>query len=263
MGARRRHDRAERGGLRARPFGDSVASLDVDVGGAGQARAMTGVLSACLADDEGERLDQQTLARWTLAQRLQGLIAVRLAGGAGRVGVGVTCPACGGGMELDIELARFIALPGAAEVAWRSTDGEEVIVRLPRGEDQERWSTNATSDPFAIATSLVVTIDGAPPPSDFRVPPTWLPGLDDALEAHDPLTVLALGAECPDCAVAAEHEVDLGAVLLREIGVEQRALLDDVCRLAAALHWSEVDILALPRWRRVQYLARIDAGSLL
>jgi len=36
-------------------------------------------------------------------------------------------------------------------------------------------------------------------------------------------------------------------------------MLDEVLQLASAFHWSEAEILALPRWRRAHYLQQIAA----
>jgi hypothetical protein len=85
-----------------------------------------------------------------------------------------------------------------------------------------------------------------------------LPVLDDAFEAHDPLTALHLSASCPACAYVNTVGCDLEALLLDGFARAQAAMLDDVAALASVFHWSEAAILALPRWRRAVYLQRIS-----
>lgn len=245
-----------------RRFGVSRADLDVDFVGAVHADAVNTLLGACLPEGGGETVSPDLIAEWTLNHRLQALIAVRLAGERGPAVINVTCPGCGAAMELDIDVADFVAAPAAGEVAWQSGDGQEVMVRLPCGRDQQQWITERTTDVSAIAGTLVTCVDGAPTPPSFLAPSSWLDGLSDALEAHDPLTTLALRAECPECALTSDHDLDLESLLMREFADAQRSLLDEVCRLAAAFHWSEGEIVALPPWRRARYLARLDAGSL-
>jgi hypothetical protein len=189
-------------------------------------------------------------------------MAVRLAAECGPAAISVACPGCGAAMELDIDVAEFVAAPAAGDVVWRSGDGQEVRVRLPCGRDQQRWIMDGTSDLATIAGMLVTSINGTPTPPSFLAPSEWLEGLGDTLEAHDPLTTLTLSAECPECVLTSEHDLDLESLLMREFADAQRLLLDQVCRLAAAFHWSESEIVALPPWRRARYLARLDAGSL-
>jgi len=244
-----------------RRFGAARVDLDVDFVGGVRADVVDTLLGACLGEDDSEPLSPDLIGEWTLNRRLQALIAVRLAGEREPATINVTCPGCGAAMELDIDVEDFVAAPAADEVAWKSGDGQEVRVRLPRGRDQRQWITEGTTDVSAIAGTLVTCVDAAPTPPSFLAPNSWLDGLSDVLEVHDPLTTLALRADCPECALTSDHDLDLESLLMREFADAQRSLLDEVCRLAAAFHWTEAEIVALPPWRRARYLARLDAWS--
>ena len=238
-----------------------MADLDVDVAGADRARAVTDVLGACVADDDDTPWPARAVAEWTLAERLQALLAVRIATISTHTMVSVICPMCDTGMELEIDLSAFLTSTPPPLATVRTSDGREVVVRLPRGVDQARWIDGAVDHPADIAASLVTGIDGVSPSPDFRVPTHWIDDIDDALRERDPLTALAASASCPECGTMTAHDIDLEALLLSELAAEQRRHLDDVYRLASAFHWTERDILALPSWRRRRYLAQLDADE--
>jgi hypothetical protein len=226
------------GEARLRPFGGALVDLDVDLG-APPPVATTAVLAACLGAADTE------IWSWTVNRRLQGLIAVATATRGADWTSTVRCEACGALMDLPLRLDAFRRDEDPLAIAL---DGVEIA--LPTGADQKAWLEAGTDGPAAMQARLL-------PPS--------LAGREAEVEAAladaDPLTVLAIETGCPECGAANALELDLEATCLALLAMEQRRLVDDVHALAAAYHWSEAEILAVPPRRRRLYLDRIAGAA--
>ncbi|MDP2105229.1 MAG: hypothetical protein Q8J76_04470, partial [Desulfobulbaceae bacterium] len=78
--------------------------------------------------------------------------------------------------------------------------------------------------------------------------------IDQTLETMAPELATQASANCPECEgvnlLAIDPYVCLGQV--------SDNLFVEIHQLAAQYHWSETEILGLPRWRRKKYLALID-----
>lgn len=240
------------------------ADLDVGFEGAPRAVLVTTLLWLCLRTRDGEPFDREALWQWSVGERLQGLLAIFLAT-SGRVMTAVaTCGhrECGEQVELEFELEGF-ATGSPMATTWSSPDGERVQCRPPTGRDQEAWRAQAQmegviDEPW-LARRLIDSIDGSPPDAGWTIPEAWLEPIAASLEACDPLTALTITMTCAVCARPTDVEVDLEYLLIEGLRQPQRALLEDIHRLAGAYRWSETEIIALPAWRRAHYLARIDA----
>jgi hypothetical protein len=244
-------------GWSALAFGSKASHLDSDLRSGGRAQQVTLLLEACLSARSGDP------RQWTLPGRLQGLLAIALAGDNAALTLLARCanPVCAEPMELDVDLGRFVADPPDECFDW-SPDGRTALsLRLPNPVDQERWRTQGLAGDVdtlrVMASSLVIVIDGKAPAPGFLVPEVWMDGLADAFESRDPLTVLELEADCPECGGRSRIPLDLERCLLDRFREQQRRLLEDVHCLASAYHWTEAAILELPRWRRALYVARV------
>lgn len=246
---------------RARPFGGAAVDLDIVFDGVDRASTVTSLLAACVADADGRAVDADETWDWTLNQRLQALIAMRLASGDAAIELQATCTQCGETMELGLDLQTFAGDPVPPRFGWRDENGAELALRLPSGRDLQRWMRDGVQSHETFAISLIEAVAGQPVDAGQPALPAWLSALDDAFEAHDPLTALRLQTRCPACAHDNTIACDLEALLLAGFARTQASLLDDVLRLATAFHWSEAEILALPRWRRSHYLRQLDAGG--
>ena len=246
---------------RARPFGSTPADIDIAFGDRDRAATVTSLLTSCVSTADGCSVDQEEAWDWTLNQRLQALIAMRLASGDTTIDVQAACAQCGEAMELGLDLQAFAAAPVAPRFTWRRDDETAVELRLPSGRDLQRWLHDGIRSPATMVAALVDAVVGETVGAEQRVPESWLSALDDAFEAHDPLTALRLQTQCPACAHVNALACDLEALLLAGFARTQARLLDDVLRLASTFHWSEAEILALPRWRRKHYLRQLDAEA--
>jgi hypothetical protein len=234
-----------------------VADLDIDFADDDRAGTVTALLAACLADDDGCCLAEDTLWSWSLNQRLQGLLAIRLAAGEAAMELQTRCTHCGEAMELQLDLHSFAGAPVAPRFTWCVDDGAELTLRLPCGRDLQRWARADVHAPQALAAELIEADAGEPTLLDAL----RLAALEDSFEAHDPLTALRLQAQCPACGQENAIACDLEALLLHDFARMQSRLLDAVVQLARTFHWHEAEIVALPPWRRAHYLRQLDAGD--
>lgn len=242
---------------RARPVGSAAADIDIAFDAMDRAGTVTSLLASCITDAQGRPVDPDEAWDWTLNQRLLALIAMRLASGDAVIELQSPCTQCGEAMEIALDLRVLAADPAPPRFIWRDDDGTELVLRLPNGRDVQGWMQNGTQSHEQLAASLVESIAGNP--VDPFALAALLPRLDDALEAHDPLTALHLQTSCPACAHDNSIACDLEARLLDGFARDQATMLDDVMQLASAFHWSEAEILALPRWRRAHYLRQLQS----
>ncbi|MDD5389857.1 MAG: hypothetical protein PHD37_10955 [Gallionellaceae bacterium] len=166
------------------------------------------------------------------------------------------CRQCGARFDFPLDYAD-LPVQEAGEgypQAQVDMDGRQLRFRLPTGADQEilaglpeaeapRWLLRQlANDPEALAP-LAQT-----PGQDL------IAAADAALDAIAPGIVLRVQTSCPECGGGNEVELDPYRALAR--GSDN--LLREVHQIAAHYHWSEADILNLPRARRHRYLQLID-----
>ena len=78
--------------------------------------------------------------------------------------------------------------------------------------------------------------------------------IEAALDEVSPWVVTEVAGSCPAC--GATHPVALDPYVVMRGSASE--LYDEVHTLAWHYHWSEAEILALPRVRRQLYLSRVD-----
>lgn len=251
-------------GPAVRSFGTAPTDLDVAFGARPDDVQATDVLARCCGTDAA------SVQGWSLPRRLQALLAVRCAAEADGPGSGDTapctpatlaCPACAARFEIELPLARCRQPVDDTPLSLHTADGTPLHVRLPTGSDLQAWRALPHPDEAALAAHLLLDLDGRAPPAGYVPAPDVVTAVADALAERDPFTVLPVQAACPDCGHLQEADIDLQALLLRDLAAQQRRLLAEITALARAFHWSEAQILALPAWRRAHYLASIDAAG--
>ena len=242
--------------LELRPFGQHYADVEIDFRRRARPALVTEVLGCCTSNGGERPLDESFFRELPVGVRLHAMVLLWLMSGrSADVGIRCSDESCGADFEITAPLVVLLETarahdPGRpVEVAV----GESSLrLRLPTGGDLERWAACAPSRAEIIAELLE---DGTV--IDTAADPTELDLIEAALSAADPLVDLELDGECPDCGRPFRVPFDLEAEALRVLEGEQRAVLDSVDRIARVYHWSEAEILALPRWRRRAYLDRI------
>lgn len=162
------------------------------------------------------------------------------------------CGQCGARFDFRIDYAD-LPVQEAGEgypQAQVDMDGRQLRFRLPTGADQERLAALPETD---ARHWLLRQLAGEPealgtPKQDL------IAAAEAALEAVSPGIVLRVQTACPECGTANEIELDPYRALARS----SDSLLREVHQIATHYHWSEADILNLPRPRRQRYLQMID-----
>jgi hypothetical protein len=214
---------------------------------------------------EGDALDWESLSVTdldTLIVRLR----QALVGDHVRTDIACLAPKCGKRIDIEFGLDDFLAhhLPRAggrsepaAEPGWfRLAVASEVgpiCFRLPTAADQ------------------IAATDSADPAKELArrcIRPSDLAGrlrrrAEAAMEALAPSLSSDLQGTCPECGTTVSMYFDARWFCLRELRDRAAFTYQDVDVLARRYHWTETDILALPRVRRSAYaeLARQTEGT--
>lgn len=169
------------------------------------------------------------------------------------------CEECG--MRFDFHVDR-LALPvvGAGPgypFARVEAGGSARVFRLPNGGDQEAiLDLDDRSALRVLLRRCLVPQDGCEPTGDWvdELGQEGIEAVDEALERVSPAVSTGLLTDCPDCGHRQRTWFD--PYLLESCSRE--GLYREVHVLASTYHWSERQILGLPRSRRRLYLDLID-----
>lgn len=253
---------------RVRPFAMTMQDLDLDFARTDRPQLIDAVLRCCLEESAGERP-----GAGTLDHRIRVLLLVVRATQGDRLPWMARCPIqdCGHEMELEIGVSQLLNMPEPPErFRWSAAPDCTLELRLPTGRDQIEWRGAIEADAEAegrdialrLATALVSSVNGQPPSSDWSLPGAWLPALDIAFHEHDALASLELQVSCPWCGNESVLEPDLEALALSCLAAEQKRVLEEIHRLASTYHWTEAEVLAIPRRRRSFYLAHTSGEAM-
>lgn len=190
------------------------------------------------------------------------------------------CVGCGARFDLPLDRRSVPVQPAGAGYPWvtlaPAPDGSSLRLRLPDATDEqaavqaEAGSAAAAAgaaldgnrsdraDVVALLQRCLLSVDGRPPEGDEAA--CWtdamLAAIDAAMDAVAPAVADTLLTNCPECGLAQPMRFEL----LPLAGPDGDTLLDQIHRLATHYHWSEADIVALPRARRLHYLQRVDSA---
>lgn len=163
------------------------------------------------------------------------------------------CHACGERFDVYVDYAELPvqqAGPGYP-LAQIEVYGQPLGLRLPTGADQhELADIPADEAPAWLLRRLTEAGDH----KQIQVSPELIVAAEQALDAVAPGVVLEIQTRCPACDAANTLDLDPYRVLRHR----PDGLLGEVHQVAWYYHWSEAEILALPRARRHRYLGFID-----
>jgi hypothetical protein len=236
-----------RDGERRRSFGfrpvDGAleAALAEAAAASSMPKAVTSVLAAALAELGGEPAGEETVRNLPVGDRqfLVRQLSVHLGHDPGWLTA--TCRACGESFDFEVRQADLPVKEAGESFPYAEAGG--LRLRVPTGADQEAIA--GLSDERAVKVLFErCRIEG----DGDRA------AAEAALEEVSPEVALAALVACPDCGASNEVAVDpyLG------LPAHSEELFAEVHLLASTYHWSEAEILALPRARRQLYLRLID-----
>jgi hypothetical protein len=174
----------------------------------------------------------------------------------------VACARCGARFDVGFRLSDLPVSPAGAGYPWAQSTlaGKSLRLRVPTGENEERIAGMAPVPARrALALTCIASIDGAPPaPADLdALGDAEIESIDAALDSVTPQLATTLSTACSECGAA--HTLELDPYDMA-VPVPQQ-LYRDVHALALRYHWSEDQILQLPRERRRLYLELIDQSA--
>jgi predicted RNA-binding Zn-ribbon protein involved in translation (DUF1610 family) len=212
---------------------------------------VTAVLTAALAELGGAAVEAETVRALSVADRqyLMRRLAVEI--GVEESWIAARCPQCGASFDIPVRHGELPVKPAGEGYPFATVDTSlgPVRFRVPDGADQEAVAGIADPREARRALASRCSDDLAGELSDED-----LDRAEAALEAVAPEVVTRAQAACPDCGEAAEVHLDPYVCL----GAANSGLFLDVHALASAYHWSEKEILAMPRERRRLYLSLVD-----
>ena len=209
----------------------------------GHEKSMAMVRELCVADRH------YLLLQWRLL----------LAGGSDYEWLSAHCPACEARYDFPLEWAQLPVKPAGEKFPQFSLvlhSGEAIHVRVPRGSDQEFVAQLNIKNATELRAQLLQRLIIADNPHALlqTLGEDEIARIETTLEQASPELTQQLQLACPEC--GEQHQVQLD--WYRGIHKPVDELLDQVHRLAANYHWSEQEILALPKQRRAAYLKRLD-----
>jgi hypothetical protein len=164
------------------------------------------------------------------------------------------CPdeRCGAPVEIRFEIGDYLEhhrprrprnVEADAEPGWFRVDGGPVRFRLPTVADL--IAATGTRRPEHSLAGACIRSGGAPGGLRRRV--------EQAMEALAPPLADEITGVCPECTAPIATDFDPLRYVLLELHDQAAFVLEDVHTLGLAYHWSEAEILGLPRSRRRRY----------
>ncbi|RKG93214.1 hypothetical protein [Corallococcus terminator] len=226
-------------------------------------RTVSALLASCLGRlGAYPNVDASLAAALTRGDRHHLALHLRARMYGDRLMLVARCPAPGCGAMADVDVCLSALAPerpdAAPEVLRVVLPEGHAEVREPTGEDDAvLWDVEGSREErSALLWSRLVEVEGRPlSPGDWRaLPAKSRHAVALALAEGTTAPDLGLLARCPRCSAWLELELDPFALLARELRGGAERLETEVHVLAFHYHWSETDILALPRSRRWRYL---------
>ena len=259
------------------PLSGREEELLADHRGEAPAARVTAVLARCVRRIGPVEVTDNVARRLFVADRQFLLLKLREVTFGDRVAGTLACPwpHCGARMDLDFS-TRDIPVSESEEVAAtyrveldaadapEGADGRRhrtLAFRLPNGADQEALGTLLADDPGGALTALferclVGTDIGWDDVPDLvaNLSPRARRAIERAMEAHAPRVELEMDLTCPECGRASTVPFDVQDFFFGELHTSRDLLYRQVHYLAYHYHWSEREILDMPRDKRLAYI---------
>jgi hypothetical protein len=233
--------------------------------GAATAVAASAFLASCL-ERIGEYVDPELghAAALTRGDRQHLALQIRARIFGDRLSLVVPCPnpECRALADLDLTVSSLVdGRPGPVpEVLAVETKDGPARLREPTGADDElieRTGGDRRERSALLWSRLVLDLGGRGPVS----PEAWAALVPDtrgalalALAEQGSALDLAILAPCPTCRALLEIELDPMDLLVRELRRGAERLITEIHTIAWYYHWTEDEVLSLPRARRWRYL---------
>lgn len=212
-----------------------------------------------------------------MADRQYLLLRLREATFGDRFEVTVSCTSgeCGARIDIDFSLGdipvkesldkgplyRMQLSAEACETSGINEAGTEVVFRLPNGGDQETIAAWLERDEQEAALALLARCverigcwRGPGLAGIARLSGQALTEIERQIEEAAPAIELTAAGDCPECGASFAIALDLTGLLWNEWRISRERLLREVHYLAFHYHWSEREIMGMPRTLRREYI---------
>lgn len=230
--------------------------------GLSRPQQVSAMLAAALAHVGGRPASEALAAGLSVPDRQFLMLAFALECGNDEQWRHVTCTRCQARFDVGFRLSQLPVTPAGAGYPWAelSLAGRPARLRLPTGDDEAGFGAMPPGPARrALALRCVAEIDGVPPDTEIlgSFGEREIDAIDEALDAIAPQVAATLSTVCTECGAAQTLELDVYQTFV----FETQPLYREVHRLASHYHWSEAQILRLPRERRRLYLDLIDRSD--
>lgn len=211
---------------------------------------VTNVLTAALADVGGARPSWQGVHDLCVGDRqfLMAQLAAHL--GVDDMWLTASCGDCQAPFDFFLRQSTLPVKPAGPgyPVVDVDTDYGRMRFRVPTGADQT--AVSGLDDERKAISVLVARLAAEPSTAGIEFSERDIALVERAVEDAAPEMANAAAVHCPEC--GASNQVDIDPYSCLDVGRD--ALFEEIHRLAGGYHWSEADILAMPRQRRRRYL---------
>lgn len=174
-----------------------------------------------------------------------------------RTETGCTQAGCGAKVDISFGISEYLAqfsicrppqVQNCEADGWFSLPGGEARFRIPNGGDQ-------------------TAVAGAARPGDElsrrcinpeQAVQKYMQPVQQLLECMAPTLSGPLQGICPECGSLLKCYFDVQSYVISELRDQAQYLYEDVHLLATRYHWTEQEILDLPRQRRFRYVEQIQ-----
>ncbi|HEV2708106.1 MAG TPA: hypothetical protein VGV59_19475 [Pyrinomonadaceae bacterium] len=238
---------------------------------ASTAAVVTGLLSRCVKRlGSFERIDAALVRDLNVCDRDYLIIKARQMTFGAKVEAVLGCEneQCGAPLDVSFFLDELhIERKPAHERFFDAPLSSPVEMRLPTGGDQEALAAVYRTDHerslrLLLARCLRCAGDETHVEEAFveRLSPDELQAIETEMARRTPQVGVELEGTCPECRAPFSTTLDFTAFFATELRSGLAALEREVHTLARYYHWSEQEILSLPRPKRRRYLALIREG---
>jgi hypothetical protein len=166
----------------------------------------------------------------------------------------VSCRACGQKFDLDFSLDELLR---HYQPALITNNGlyqldHSISFRLPNGEDE--LSINDLNGPEAERKLLERCLIEGNADTDGKK-------IQSKMAELAPVLSMDMKAVCPECENEQQVQFDMQSFFLTKLIQEKSGLIREVHNIALHYHWSQQEILSLPRNLRKQYAALIQTDN--
>jgi hypothetical protein len=234
-----------------RAFGHA-GDLDLDFGQPDRPGLVTALLTQC-----GEHRDAAFWWSQPVGARIAALLElVARTERRDDIALNARCGAagCEERFAFDLPLSSLPPSPAADGPLRIQRNGKPTLtMRCATGDDLRRWHD---AHPVSRSDALRLMLDSLVLTGEVEAGDEET--VSSSIGAADPLVDFTATCRCPVCGAPNEVAIDLEALALERLAIRQRALLEEVHRLASHYGWTESEVLAVPPARRARYVALIE-----